>query len=368
MPSDNVRSPEEIEREIEMERSDLNTTMRHLQERLSPDGLMRDVMETVGGHGSDLAGSAARVVQRHPAAIALTGLGLAWLAVSVTRDRSGGADGPEGYHRMGHDSDYPAYGVVHPETGRRTEYGTHPIDPAPRGPVPSGSTSDESSPWDSAGERMSGMRDSARDHADHLRSMGRGASDSAGRRYASAKAQGRGYLAQAGASARQLRDRISDGTSGMSEEARRRVIAARSRAYEAQVKAEYYAREGRRRTGDFYDEQPLVVGALAVAIGAAIGGALPSTRREDEAFGSYRDQLFTEAQRVYEEERSRLAEVARDTADEAKAQARDLADTVKEDVRHAAGDVRDKARDAVENVADTARKDAKEKGVGSSIS
>ena len=102
--------------------------------------------------------------------------------------------------------------------------------------------------------------------------------------------------------------------------------------------------------------------------GAAIGGALPSTRREDEAFGSYRDQLFTEAQRVYEEERSRLAEVARDTADEAKAQARDLADTVKEDVRHAAGDVRDKARDAVENVADTARKDAKEKGVGSSIS
>ena len=42
-------------------------------------------------------------------------------------------------------------------------------------------------------------------------------------------------------------------------------------------------------------EQPLVVGAVIIAIGAAIGAALPSTRKEDELMGKTRDRLREKA-------------------------------------------------------------------------
>jgi hypothetical protein len=49
------------------------------------------------------------------------------------------------------------------------------------------------------------------------------------------------------------------------------------------------ARDGAYRAKDsairFFDEHPLVVGALAVAAGAALGALLPATRRESEVMG-----------------------------------------------------------------------------------
>ena len=44
------------------------------------------------------------------------------------------------------------------------------------------------------------------------------------------------------------------------------------------------------------DEQPLVLGAIGLAVGAAIGGLLPSTRREAELLGGTRDQLLGNVQ------------------------------------------------------------------------
>src|SRR5690606_2721174 len=99
---------------------------------------------------------------------------------------------------------------------------------------------------------------------------------------------------EAYASAAELRHRISEGTEDLSSTARKRVIDARTRAYEAQLRAEHYAAHQRERASDFFEEQPLVAGALALAVGAAIGGLLPRTRREDSAIGSYRDQVFDE--------------------------------------------------------------------------
>jgi hypothetical protein len=44
-----------------------------------------------------------------------------------------------------------------------------------------------------------------------------------------------------------------------------------------------------------YDDQPLLGGALAFALGAAIGAALPHTRQEDEMLGKSADDLKREA-------------------------------------------------------------------------
>ncbi|SFP33975.1 DUF3618 domain-containing protein [Tranquillimonas alkanivorans] len=396
MPVDHVRTPEEIEREIEEERSGLSRTMHDLQEKMSFDGVMGDAMESLSASSSDIAYTVSRTVRRNPTGFAIAGLGLAWLAYSMSRNSE--RDDLYNYER-GHSSMYPTYG------GGDTRYtGMDPVDRVPpRGPVPAGTPypgagteGGHDSPWDEvaervrehrraaeigganakarargyasqAGARFEGAKHDAEGRLEGAKARARGYAHEAEGRWEGAKARGRGYGARLRSSAHSLRERIADGTHEMNEEARRRVIAARNRAYEAQVRAEYMARRGSSQAGDFFEEQPLVAGALAMAVGAAIGGMLPSTRREDEAFGAYRDDLFAEAQRVYEEESAKLADVARATADEAKKQAQEVADTAKKDVKEGASDVSSKARDAVDKVGDKAEEEAKDKNVGGSV-
>lgn len=49
------------------------------------------------------------------------------------------------------------------------------------------------------------------------------------------------------------------------------------------------------RFEDTLEENPLALGAVALAIGAAIGLAIPKTERENKLFGPYREQLFDTA-------------------------------------------------------------------------
>jgi hypothetical protein len=50
------------------------------------------------------------------------------------------------------------------------------------------------------------------------------------------------------------------------------------------------------------DEQPLVVGALAVAVGAIIGTAIPSTRYENRVLGAARERTLSKAQELGEQQ------------------------------------------------------------------
>jgi hypothetical protein len=72
------------------------------------------------------------------------------------------------------------------------------------------------------------------------------------------------------------------------------------------------------KAADFYEDHPLVVGAFAFAIGAAVAGALPRTRTEDEYLGSRSDELFDEAERIFETEKARASKVADAALKEAK--------------------------------------------------
>lgn len=58
------------------------------------------------------------------------------------------------------------------------------------------------------------------------------------------------------------------------------------------------------------DEQPLVLGALGFALGAALGAGLPPTQREDELMGETRDQVVHRAQELGGEQLDRAKHVA----------------------------------------------------------
>ncbi len=67
-----------------------------------------------------------------------------------------------------------------------------------------------------------------------------------------------------------------------------------------------WAKSAGRHSSDFIQEHPLVAGALGFAIGAALGGLLPSTRKEDAYMGEYRDRLMSEAAEKGHEQADRV--------------------------------------------------------------
>lgn len=130
---------------------------------------------------------------------------------------------------------------------------------------------------------------------------------------------------------------LSEGTESLSEEARARVVAARIRAVEMQDRSRRAAREGGRAANRFFNEHPLAVGVMAFAAGSIIAGCLPRTRMEDERLGSHSDALYDEAERIFQEEKDRLGEVARTTGEAAY----DEWDNLRKDAREGARQVLD---------------------------
>ncbi len=152
-------------------------------------------------------------------------------------------------------------------------------------------------------------------------------------------------------------DRIEEGTEEMTSEARNRVVAARIRAIaaqdraraaaaRAQRRADHAVREGADSARDAYREHPLLVGTLAVALGAAIGASLPRTRFEDTRLGEVSERLKEEAEDIYRQERARLAGAARGAMHEA----REMASETAEAARHNIPDGEEAAREAEHRV------------------
>ena len=140
----NNRSPEEIEREIERERAGLTSTLDDLQDKFSVETIARQFSDQFREHGGDIGRSVTDAVKRNPIALALTGVGLAWLMAGdkmqgrdryVSRDDRDYRDtrGRANYYGVRHDDhDLPVsaeqHGVV--PVGQRRDLGPQPGDPS----------------------------------------------------------------------------------------------------------------------------------------------------------------------------------------------------------------------------------------------
>lgn len=79
-----------------------------------------------------------------------------------------------------------------------------------------------------------------------------------------------------------------------------------------------------RSLSEIFEQQPLLLGAAGVALGALVGALLPSTRLEDEYLGETRDQLrdaiAEQGGELYEKGKITATEAYRAAAEEARAQ------------------------------------------------
>ena len=166
------------------------------------------------------------------------------------------------------------------------------------------------------------------------------------------------------------------------EDTRRRFSRAgrSARRQTQEIASSARHRIGRARGGltHLLDERPLLVGAIGLAVGVALGALLPTTRREDEWFGETRDSLKHRARAEYDKA-ERVAERAYRTArDEAESQdlspdgvrraARETVQEAARDVGHTAEqklrDVEGRMRKVGEAVTEAAKDEAARQNLG----
>ena len=150
---------------------------------------------------------------------------------------------------------------------------------------------------------------------------------------------------------REIRHRASE----MQQEAQHRVRDVQHRAEEYSREAAHRSRDTARRaqqqarrTGrrieDFVYDNPLAAGAVAIGIGALIGGLFPSTEMEDRYLGPSRDEAIDRARDVADETMERGKEAGRRVAEDAKEAARDVARTAKSEAENVGKSAQESAR------------------------
>ena len=303
----------EIRVEIEQTRADLTETINAIQDRLNPQTLVEqakdsvretatgmveqaketvrdatigkaeqmvsDVGETARGTGSSII----ETIRRNPVPAALAAAGIGWLWMN----RAHGASGQNGSYRTDYGSSaYPrtsAYGTASPAYGATgSSYQT----------VRVGDTSG-AGPQDAVRQTVSQVQDKAGQLTDQAQSS---VSDLADK-------------AQSGVS--QIADSAQSGVSTL-------VGGTQQQAQRAQGQLQ-----------QMLQETPLAVGGIALALGAAVGLAIPETPPENQLMGDARDTLMHKAQETAQDTMHKVQDAAQKVGsvavDTAKDQAQALA-------------------------------------------
>lgn len=279
------RESEQIRREIERTRAEMDHTVDELSERLSPGHIVDEIWGRVReGDGLSHLGTA---FKNHPVPMALVGVGLGMLAMEATNGRSNG-------HAR-----HVGPGTYGPAEGRRGPYGADAVDHgdadwahAGTGTRAKAKLSDAAHKGehaiDSARERASGMAESAREKATGMAGTAREKAGAAADRV------------------RHVKDEASAKAHHLEEKGREAMSHA---AAETRQQAE----RARRGFSHTLEENPLALGALAFGLGLAGALLVPSSPIEDRTMGRAADAVKEEARRTAESAKR----VARETAESA---------------------------------------------------
>lgn len=331
-----TRTSDDIERDIVDERNHMSDRINDLQKKFSADAIVTDLGAMVRGQGSDIARVISDVVSRNPAAVVLVGVGLAWLFLGQGSKVSHGTPARPSDHSHGGGTDRSAH-------DNRDDAALRKDDQY----------------WYRDGHRSADSQHQERGTkgwGKGTSAAGEGSQDLSGSIQKAASSVGHAVSDAAGALSRtasDLTERLSDGLGDLSEEAKARVMSARRAAHEARLSSTEVMKRGSRTASGIFEDQPLVVGALAVALGAAIGGALPRSKIENDTMGDSSDHLFAEAQALFREERDKAKAAAKMAASDVKDEIKDMGSDLAEllpDGKTVGGVIVDRASDAATRV------------------
>ncbi|WP_439596426.1 DUF3618 domain-containing protein [Falsiroseomonas sp.] len=334
------RGSAEIEHEVEATRAGLTQTLEELRDRTSPGQLFEQALDyarTSGG--AEFTRNLGTAVRDNPLPLLLIGAGIGWLmlgkapGVTTPRLRSGA---------------YPAGR----QSGAYAAPGSYAVtDRDFRGDAESGPGM-LSQAAEAVGDAAGAVRDSVTGAA-------RSAADAAGSAYRSVAGAVGSAGETAGQAAHDLRgrgERAAHAAADYAGQARHEAADYADRAYctagdyagAAQDRMGEWVEEAQHSMGSLLRDQPLVLGALGVALGAAVGAMLPRTEAEDRLMGETRDDLAQQAAEMAQQGYA----AARDSIGDQAGQARG---TATEGVSTMAGQAREAVVGAAHGLAERAK-------------
>jgi len=330
--SDN-KSAAELQRELELQRSRLENTMDEIQQKLSPGQLVDELFAYTKGGGGEFVSSLQRNITANPLPVALLGVSLVWLMAkpasasttsavsssSAAYDDSAWDDsinGNRGYDDSydEDDYDYPVATISGSGLQRLGQVG--------------GGDDLYTEFSDDAGKKFRAKSNSLGHRASHF-------TDEAGNRF-------KGFADATGSRIEQFRDEAGNVLDEATGWASHTWQKAREKMHDARDAVGSAAGAGRSRVGGMagrvgsrvgampghvssgvgslnetimhqFRDQPLVGGALAFALGAALGAALPPTDQEDALMGEAADALkgkaAEQAAGLYEQGKEKVTEL-----------------------------------------------------------
>lgn len=336
------KSSAELQRDIELQRSRLEGTIDQIQDKLSPGQLFDELLAYTKGGGGEFVASLQRNVTANPLPVALLGVSIAWLMAKPAN--VGGADdvGTIRTDRHWNDSINQRRGYAAGAGDEYDEYEDYPVTViSGAGLQRLGSSSDEhgntfSEFSDDSGKKFKAMSDATGRRAGHFM-------DETGNRF-------KGFTNAAGERVEHFRDETGNLLDEASGWASHTWQKAREKLHDAQDAIGSHAGAGRASAAQAggamrsqmeslnqtiltqFRDQPLVGGALAFALGAALGSTLPHTAQEDALMGEAADAV-----------KGKVGEQAADLYDQGKEKAADLYATATDK----AGEIYQQAKDGV---------------------
>jgi ElaB/YqjD/DUF883 family membrane-anchored ribosome-binding protein len=266
--------PALLERRSDAIRAEMGQTLDALQRNYSPGRLLDRSLDLFKEHGGEIGSNLGRSVKQNPMPLLLTAVGIGWLIYSQSRQQSGASGEYARYDASDDVEDYAATSAASLEN--------------------------------TGGAYVASAEYTETSYASDTTATGGSTDDGA-----------TGATGATGAVTEKLgaaREKIR----GAKDSAMSSVRGGASRVSDTSRRAAERAREQSRRAGQglqtMLEEQPLVVGALGVALGAIIGAVLPESEREDRMLGQARDRVLDRAKdlgtRGYEQVRSKAQQAA----------------------------------------------------------
>lgn len=335
---------EEIKADIERKRSEVSDKIDTLQQRLSPEHLKHQAQETVNEvvkestdklkayiseNAQQLPATLIDTIKRNPVPAALIGLGIGWLLVENANAKrqehhyAGARHSNGGYQQTNEGYWSPKYEYESPRVSAQGS--TYPGPYATQDTTSyRGSEADEKGMLGQAREKIGELGEQVRDTA-------------------------QGAVQQVSHRASQLGAQVSSMESQTGEKAAHLQIATQQKAQQVG-----------RQVQQVVEDNPLVVGAVAFAVGTALALALPPTRRESQLMGEMRDRVLDTAQQaagdvaervqhVVEEVKPKIEETVQKIGEEVKQTGKDAAHEVKQTLKDASQTAKHETENALQD-------------------
>jgi ElaB/YqjD/DUF883 family membrane-anchored ribosome-binding protein len=341
--SESTARQDEIEQGLERTRARMDSRLTELQGRLSPGQILDDLMGYFrGSEGGDFARNLVASVKSNPMPAALTGISLAWLMAANPRAPSEASSKGLGARTTANTSNVQVYSHDQSGTDDLEQRFRNAERSVPRHP-------------DDTDETYSMRVDDARGAVVGVKRGSEDTAQSLGQRIQDALAAAKTSASETASS---LRDHASDAASQLATSAHGAgdQIAQGSKSAQAM---------GSNVLATIADN-PMLLGAIGLAVGALLGALVPQSEQEETALAGMAGQARKTAQNLGQEVMDRGGRVAHQVLDAGRDSAREHELTADKSVGEVvaglqsgdlAGTVKQVAKDLLQSGDEAIRKD-----------